>query len=208
MVGVSAIQLAAAKGVKSINIIRKTYNSNLWTLFMYCRRPDYAELVEKLKAYGAYMVVGDDYIRTREFRQLIADLPKPKLALNCVGGDTATEMARLLGYVVIVISYSLLCSEGGVMVTYGGMSLKPVTVPTGPFIFNDITLKGFWMSKWYAQHSGAEKKALFDQLSQLVSTKKLRLWTERHSLSAITDAIARAEDTSSRDRKVLLKLSE
>jgi hypothetical protein len=55
--------------------------------------------VERLKAYGAYMVVADDYIRTREFRQLISDLPKPKLALNAVGGDTATEMSRLLGYV-------------------------------------------------------------------------------------------------------------
>lgn len=52
-----------------------------------------------MKAYGAYMVVGDDYIRTREFRDLISDLPKPKLALNCVGGETATEMSRLLGCV-------------------------------------------------------------------------------------------------------------
>lgn len=60
-------------------------------------RSDYDELVERMKAYGAYIVVGDDYIRSGEFRQLISDLPKPKLALNCVGGESATELARFLG---------------------------------------------------------------------------------------------------------------
>jgi trans-2-enoyl-CoA reductase len=94
------------------------------------------------------------------------------------------------------------------MVNYGGMSLKPVTIPTGPSIFNDITLKGFWLSQWYSRRSAAEKKAVFDQLAQLVAAKKLRLWTERHSLEGIADALDRAEDSSSRDRKVLLKLSE
>lgn len=85
MVGLSVIQIAAARGIKTINIIRRS-------------RSDYAELVERMKSYGAYVVVGDDYVRTPEFRKLIADLPKPKLALNCVGGDTSTEMARLLAY--------------------------------------------------------------------------------------------------------------
>lgn len=61
-----------------------------------------------MKSYGAYVVVGDDYIRTREFRDLIGDLPKPKLALNCVGGETATEMARLLGYASFFVISSFL----------------------------------------------------------------------------------------------------
>lgn len=82
MVGLSVIQICASMGVKTINIIR--------------RRSDYPELVEKMKSYGGYIVCADDYVRTLEFRNLIADLPKPKLALNCVGGQTATEMARFL----------------------------------------------------------------------------------------------------------------
>lgn len=32
-------------------------------------------------------------------------------------------------------------SRGGTMVTYGGMSLKPVTVPSSAFIFNDVNLR-------------------------------------------------------------------
>jgi hypothetical protein len=34
------------------------------------------------------------------------------------------------------------------MVTYGGMSRQPVTVSTTAFIFKDVTLRGFWMSRW------------------------------------------------------------
>lgn len=94
------------------------------------------------------------------------------------------------------------------MVTYGGMSFKPVTMPTSSFIFNDIAFKGFWMSRWYATHFATEKKALFEKLAQLAATKKLRLWTERHSIEGISLALARAENSSCRDRKVLLKLDE
>lgn len=35
------------------------------------------------------------------------------------------------------------------MVSYGGMSKQPVQVPTGTLIFNDISLRGFWISRWY-----------------------------------------------------------
>ena len=44
MVGLSVIQLANARGVKTINIIRRT-------------RTDYAELVERMKSYGAHIVL-------------------------------------------------------------------------------------------------------------------------------------------------------
>lgn len=117
------------------------------------------------------MVVDDSYVNKHEFKELIADLPKPKLALNCVGGDTATQMTRLLAYVFhstnsftpftltftsftftipspFAISFFIfsqfkltLNSRGGTMVTYGGMSLKPVTVPSSAFIFNDVNLR-------------------------------------------------------------------
>jgi len=181
MVGMCALQIAHARGIKSINIIRK--------------RSNYDELVEQMKQYGAYIVCSDDYIRTAEFRQLISDLPKPKLALNCVGGPTATEMVRLL-------------ETGGTMVTYGGMSMKPITVPTASFIFNDVTLKGFWMSRWYDAKGEEGKIAVLKELIQLVQQNKLRVWTERHPLSNITTALERAINTSVRDRKVLLSMME
>jgi trans-2-enoyl-CoA reductase len=181
MVGLSVIQLANARGIKTVNIIRRT-------------RTDYAELIERMKNYGAFIVVGDDYIRTGEFRKLIADLPRPRLALNCVGGPTATEMVRLL-------------APGGTMVTYGGMSLKPVTVPTSSLIFNDVRLRGFWLTRWNEKNGLQGKKKTVEQLVNLVQTEKLRLWTETHAFNekGFPVALNRAVNSNKRDRKVLLQ---
>eukprot|EP01124_Arcella_intermedia_P004307 TRINITY_DN1242_c0_g1_i1.p1 TRINITY_DN1242_c0_g1~~TRINITY_DN1242_c0_g1_i1.p1 ORF type:complete len:366 (-),score=59.73 TRINITY_DN1242_c0_g1_i1:58-1155(-) len=176
MVGLSVVQLAAARGIKTINVIR--------------RRSDYEELVELIKSYGGYLVCGDDYIRTPEFRGIISDLPKPKLALSCAS-TSSTELARLL-------------SPGGTLVTYGGMSSKPITLPTSSFIFNDITCKGFWINKWYETQGVEKKQALLEHLVELVENKKLRLWVERHPFAEFDTALYRAIRTTERSRKVLI----
>lgn len=50
------------------------------------------------------------------------------------------------------------------MVTYGGMSRKPVAVPTGRLIFNDISLRGFWLSRWTETHGKAERRIMIKEL--------------------------------------------
>jgi len=177
MVGLSVVQIAAAMGLKSINIIRQ--------------RSDYNELVERIKAYGGYVAVSDDYVRTPEFRSLIADLPKPKLALNAVGGRSATEMARLL-------------SKGGTLVTYGAMSSQPVTIPASSLLFNDINVRGFLLSDWVENHKNEDALSTLKEVIQLIQQNKLRLWTETHAFNNIDTALQRAVDTYTRDRKVLL----
>lgn len=88
-------------------------------------------------------------------------LPKPRLALNCVGGKMSTEVLRSL-------------DNGGVMVTYGGMSREPVIVPTASFIFNDIKLVGFWMTQWRNSFAGTKQmEQMYDDLSQLMKDGKL-----------------------------------
>lgn len=180
MVGLSVMQLAHSRGVKTINIIR--------------HRPGAQELIENMKQYGGYIVVTEDYLNTPEFKRLISDLPKPKLALNGAGGPTVAEMARLLG-------------ENGTIVTYGAMSRKPVTLPASPFLFKNISLKGFWLSKWIQQHSTSERTAMYSQLIDLINAGKLRLWLERHNLSKISEAVRRAQEPM-RDRKVVLVLDK
>ncbi len=85
MVGMAVMQIAKERKLKTINVIRGN-------------RPDFVDVVERMKALGGYAVVADDYLTTPEFKRLISDLPKPKLALNCVGGSSATEIARNLAY--------------------------------------------------------------------------------------------------------------
>lgn len=59
------------------------------------------------------MNVTDEYLNDKGFQEILADLPPIKLALNCVGGDSATELSRLL-------------SPGGTLVTYGKNIFAPI----------------------------------------------------------------------------------
>eukprot|EP01113_Clastostelium_recurvatum_P039307 TRINITY_DN598_c0_g1_i2.p1 TRINITY_DN598_c0_g1~~TRINITY_DN598_c0_g1_i2.p1 ORF type:complete len:368 (-),score=109.35 TRINITY_DN598_c0_g1_i2:39-1115(-) len=179
MVGCAVIQIAKSRGLKTINIIRE--------------RPDFDATVERLKSYGGDIVVSEKYARTPQFKRLIADMTKPRLALNCVGGDSATELARTL-------------AEGGTLVTYGGMSRQPVSIPTSLLIFKDIKLRGFWLTRWVKEHSSSERTAMLATLTDLVKSQKLRLHIEAHKFSDFQGALRRSTEPF-RDRKVLLELT-
>ncbi|XP_019403200.1 PREDICTED: trans-2-enoyl-CoA reductase, mitochondrial [Crocodylus porosus] len=120
-VGQAVIQIAGAMGIKTINVIRD--------------RPDLQKLVDRLTALGADYVITEEMLRKPEMKELFKKVPKPRLALNCVGGKSATEMLRLL-------------QHKGTMVTYGGMAKQPVTAPVSALIFKDLKLRGFWMTQW------------------------------------------------------------
>jgi len=149
-------------------------------------------LIENLKALGGDIVITDDYLRTPEFKRLTSDLPAPALALNCVGGRSATDLARTL-------------ADGGKLVTIGGMSKKPVQIPTSLFIFKNISLHGFWLTKWVQQHSAKERDAMLATLATHVRNGELRLWLERHKFSQFDAAIATATSPLPH-RKILLQL--
>ncbi|TSK34908.1 Enoyl-[acyl-carrier-protein] reductase, mitochondrial [Bagarius yarrelli] len=131
-VGQAVIQIAAAKGVHTINVVRD--------------RPDLQQLTDKLRAMGATYVV----------------CPRPKLALNGVGGKSATELLRHL-------------QTGGTMVTYGGMAKQPVTVPVSALIFKDVKIRGFWVTQWKRdnkQYDGV-LRFMLDELCTLIRAGKL-----------------------------------
>lgn len=58
-----------------------------------------------------------------------------RLGLNSVGGKSALNLTRSL-------------SQGGILVTFGGMSAEPIRFPTRELIFNQIQLLGFWRNLW------------------------------------------------------------
>ncbi|ORX73032.1 NAD(P)-binding protein [Linderina pennispora] len=47
---------------------------------------------------------------------------------------------------------------GGSLVSYGGMSRQPVTLPTSLLLFKDIRAYGFWMNRWYETNKGSTKR--------------------------------------------------
>uniref|UniRef100_A0A8C0PQJ8 Enoyl-[acyl-carrier-protein] reductase, mitochondrial n=2 Tax=Canis lupus familiaris TaxID=9615 RepID=A0A8C0PQJ8_CANLF len=125
-VGQAVIQIAAALGLRTINVVRD--------------RPDLQELTDRLKSLGAEHVLTEEELRKHEMKNFFKDMPQPRLALNCVGGKSSTELLRHL-------------APGGTMVTYGGMAKQPVIASVSQLIFKDLKLRGFWLSQWKKDHS-------------------------------------------------------
>lgn len=134
-------------------------------------------------------------------------LGKAVLALDAVGGSSATEMGRLLGYVELM--WRCLCfrsrrSNGGVFVSYAKMSLAPVTLPTAPFIFNDITVRGFSLSAWRANTSAEEVTKVYSEIAGLVQQNKLSLpKAVTMPLSKVVDALAMVDQRDTAKSVVL-----
>lgn len=80
------------------------------------------------------------------------------------------------------------------MVTYGGMSREPVTIPTSAFIFKDITFRGFWMTRWTRENkTSEERKQMFDNLAKYYCNGEMK--APEHQLipmSNFTEAIMKA----------------
>lgn len=147
-VGQAVIQIAAAKGVHTINVVRD--------------RPDLQHLTDKLRAMGATYVIKEETLRKPEMKDVFKVCPRPKLALNGVGGKSATELLRHL-------------QTGGTMVTYGGMAKQPVTVPVSALIFKDVKVRGFWVTQWKRdnkQDDGA-LRFMLGELCTLIRAGKL-----------------------------------
>lgn len=124
-VGKYASQISKLLGINSISVVRDRKNLD--------------ELVSDLvENNGATKVITEEQNSSKEFGSEIKSWVKQtggdiKLALNCVGGKNATGVARKLG-------------ANGLMLTYGGMSMQPVILPTSLHIFKNITSSGFWVT--------------------------------------------------------------
>lgn len=154
-----------------------------WRSFNVVRRE---ELIPELTAEGADAVIVEG-----------GEIPRDcaRLALNAVGGDSATRLSQGL-------------REGGTVVTYGAMGRQPLKIPNGPLIFSDIAWRGFWVTRWYRDSLPSVREALFGELFELVREGVVATPVEQiYSLGEISQALAHAQQ-SKRSGKVLLRCSE
>ncbi len=109
--------------------------------------------IEPLKKLGADVVVLEESGYEKELDSLLGR-ERPALAINSIGGQSALRLVRCL-------------RRGGVHVTIGAMTFDPVRFPTRQLIFDDITLKGFWMDRWYRENSKPRAQIMFENLFNL-----------------------------------------
>lgn len=168
-VGRCVIQIAKARGWKTLNVVR---------------RP---ELIEELVAEGADSVVLD----SADLREI--KTPRPRLALNAVGGPSALNLANGL-------------IDGGTLVTYGAMGRQPLKIPNGLLIFRNLSFLGFWLRKWKATVSREKLESTIGELAQLSLKGQLKMPIQRvYPLADLAAAVAEAGQES-RSGKVLLDL--
>ncbi|OAX80281.1 hypothetical protein ACJ72_05385, partial [Emergomyces africanus] len=145
-VGRAVIQLAREWGIKTLNVIRE--------------RDTPAEteaLKNDLLALGATAVVTESQLlSSKEFRNIVHETTRQgkepiRLALNCVGGPSATAMLKVL-------------APESHMVTYGAMAKQPLTLPSGLLIFKNLVLDGFWVSKWSDRNPALKTETVNDIL--------------------------------------------
>jgi mitochondrial enoyl-[acyl-carrier protein] reductase / trans-2-enoyl-CoA reductase len=149
------------------------------------RRP---ELIDELKKLGADAVLLDQPESLNTIKEMTEGC-LPSLALNAVGGE----------------SFSLLCraaAPGAKVVTYGAMAKQPLRIGNGLLIFKELSLHGYWISRWYEKSSPAEINQMFASLAALNLEIPI---AATYPLEALIQAVTEAQK-SHRNGKVLLRL--
>ena len=116
---------------------------------------------------------------------------KIRLGIDAVGGDATNNLAACL-------------TEGAVLVNYGAMSGEPCHISPASFVFRDITLKGFWLSRWFKQATAEQRMQVFGEVATLIAQGKLHARiAETYPVERIQEAVAAAA-AGARDGKILV----
>jgi len=116
---------------------------------------------------------------------------KIRLGIDAVGGTATDRLSACL-------------AESGTLVNYGLMSGEPCQVSAKAFVFNDITLKGFWLARWFRHASRADQAKLYGELGQLIAKGTLHARIQKtYPVAQIKEAVAAAH-AGERDGKILV----
>ena len=109
-----------------------------------------------------------------------------------IKSDTGAEITRGLDSVAGLATGSLAetLSPGADLICFGAISREKISLSPGSFVFNDITLRGFWLLRWIQQASEAQRKETYGALTEMIAKGDLHAPVDRHfSLEEITEAV-------------------
>ena len=110
------------------------------------------EVIPSLKKIGAKEILVDSKKKSLSY--------KVKLIIDAKGGSDLDYWASYL-------------DDHGTIINYGLLSGKNIQINPGKLIFNNLSIKGFWLSLWLQRMSYREKSNLYKHLSNLVKNKIL-----------------------------------
>ncbi|WP_111497531.1 zinc-dependent alcohol dehydrogenase family protein [Marinobacter bohaiensis] len=146
--------------------------------------------VAGVREQGADVVVVDGPDLAKRVREAVGD-GHVKLAIDAVGGASTDHIADCL-------------DEGGTLVNYGMMSGEPCQVSPRNIVFRNVTVKGFWLAKWFEQASREQQMQVFGELTKRIATGQLQARVAgEYDVSQIKAAVAAAA-SGERDGKILI----
>lgn len=114
-----------------------------------------------------------------------------KLGIDAVGGKATLRLAASL-------------AEGATIVNYGALSGEPCSVSPRELVFRDVTLKGFWLARWFRTAPQAKQFELLTELAGLIAIGKLSTPIQAtYDVAQIKDAVAAAA-AGERQGKILI----
>src|SRR5262249_7933611 len=119
------------------------------------------EGVRELEEHGIAGAISTAAPDWRDRAKAAAKGAKILCAIDSVGGKASGDICWLL-------------SAGGKLVAFGSMTGEPMQLDPGPFIFKQIRLEGFWLSKQNAVPP-EKSRAMIGELVKLVAQGALDL---------------------------------
>jgi NADPH:quinone reductase-like Zn-dependent oxidoreductase len=114
-----------------------------------------------------------------------------KLGIDAVGGSATMRLAATL-------------AEGATVVNYGALSGEPCVLSPRELVFRDVTLKGFWLARWFRTTPMTQQRALLGELAGLIAAGKLSTPIQAtYDVAQIKEAVAAAA-AGERQGKILV----
>mmetsp|Transcript_50189 Transcript_50189/g.122472 ORF Transcript_50189/g.122472 Transcript_50189/m.122472 type:complete len:377 (-) Transcript_50189:344-1474(-) len=167
MVGQVLVQLCAARGIKVVSVMR--------------HKESFEDMSDYLKSIGSTVVVPEDQLRSFYMKEVFADLPAPKVAFDCVGGESGSLLGRVM-------------PKGGKLVSFGCASGEPMLLPAE----KQISVEGFFLSD---KKEGRQKT--IDTLANMVAEGKLKLLLQRAKYDNFAHSLNKAFE-GMRDRRLVM----
>ena len=171
-VGAYLIQLAKARGLKTVNVVRRE-----------------SAVAGVLETGGDVVLVDGPGLAKRVAEA--TDGARIRLGIDAVGSQSTDHLAASL-------------TDGGVLVNYGAMSGEPCQISPASLVFRNITLRGFWLSKWFIGATPEQRMKVFGEVAKLIASGVLKSRIQAtYAIDQIKDAVGAAA-AGERDGKILI----
>ena len=138
-----------------------------------------AELSDELRAIGADVVLTDGPDLDARVRAAIGTDALP-LAIDAVGGSANQRLARCV-------------DDGGPGVNYGARRGEACMLDVRETIFRDVSLRGFWLRRWFMQTPPEKIAALYRDLAARLGDGRLTVEVDTvYPVRRIKEALAHA----------------